>query len=1032
MVDGLIRWSLSNRALVLALAALLFAVGAWRAFTLPVDVFPDLTAPTVTVLTEAHGMAPEEVERLVTLPIETALNGASGLRRLRSSSGVGISIVWAEFDWAVDVYRARQVVSERLQEARAQIPADIAPPQLAPVSSIMGEILFVALTNEDGDRMALRSVADWTVRRRLLAIPGVAQVIPIGGEVRQLQVVLSPERLAAYDLSIIEVMEALRDSSASTSAGFLVEGGEELLIHGVGRVDGARDLEDTIVSSREGRRVLVRDVGEVRFGPALSRGAAAFAGEPAVVIGIQKQPGANTLSLTDRLDAVFADIARELPPGTELHTDIFRQADFISLAVDNVADALRDGALLVLLILIVFLGALRPTLTSAVALPLSLVAAVFALDLLGITLNTMTLGGMAIAVGALVDDAIIDVENVVRRLRENAGKPVGARRPVFDVVLDASREVRASIVLATLIIALVFAPLFFLSGVEGRLLAPLGIAYVVALAASLFVALTVTPAMCLVVLEKGADRSHDDTRVLKALKRVYDRLLLPSLDRARSVVVAAAISLAVAIGALFGTTQSFLPAFNEGTLTISVVTLPGISLRDSDRLAHMVDEILLAQPEVARVARRTGRAELDEHAQGVNASELDVSLSLDGAPMGPFLTRLRAALDAVPGANISIGQPISHRIDHMTSGTRAGIAVKAFGVDLPSLHRVAAQLKALMEQVPGCVDVALEEFPSIPFARVLLDRRTVAAHGLRPHDVIQTMEVGLSGAVVAELREGDRRVDIVVRLPDDARSDLAALAALRVHTPDGGDVPLLALASVDRDAGPGSISRENVQRKVVVMANVDGEGLVEVVEAIRARVDASIALPEGVQIEYGGQFESAASAERSLFLLGLLVLLGVFALLVSGLGSLRDALLVLVNLPLALIGGVVGVYASGANVSVATIIGFIALFGIATRNGLLLVTHIRHLVEQEGVTSSREAVRRGSRERLAPVLMTALAAALALVPLALRHGEAGAEIQSPMAMVILFGLLSSTALNMIVVPVLYLHFGAATRGLARD
>jgi CzcA family heavy metal efflux pump len=1029
MIDNLIRWSLHNRTLVLLTAAAMLAFGAWRAIEMPVDVFPDLTAPTVTILTEAHGMAPEEVERHVTLPIETALNGASGVRRLRSSSGVGISVVWVEFEWGTEIYRARQIVGERLQAARNQIPADLEPPTLAPVTSIMGEILFVAIQSDKHTPMEVRTEADWTVRRRLLAVPGIAQVIPIGGDVRQLQVVLSPERLAAYDLAIDEVADALREASESSSAGFILEGGEELLVHGLGRVATEHDLLNTLVARRDDRPVLVRDVAEVLWGPALKRGTGAFAGKPAVVMGVQKQPGANTIVLTETLDAVFAELQARLPEGMRIHTDIFRQADFIEVAIDNVTDALRDGAVLVLFVLLLFLGSVRPTLISALAIPLSLVASVIVLDAMGVTLNTMTLGGMAIAVGALVDDAIIDVENVVRRLRENGDRPVGERRAPLVVVFEASREIRSSIVFATLIIMLVFLPLFFLSGVEGRLLAPLGVAYLVSLAASLVVALTVTPALCLLLLGRGAEADKRETRFLTWLKARFAPILERSLNAWRAIVVSSLALLLVAVGALLAAGQSFLPSFNEGTLTISVVTFPGISLPQSNRLARMVDDILLARPEVTRVARRTGRAELDEHAQGVNASEIDVTLQMQDRSMGEFLADIRQAFGAVPGTNITIGQPISHRIDHMLSGTRANIAVKIMGRDLPTLYRVAAQVQQQMGGVPGVVDLSLEQQPTIPFARVRLDRASVAQHGLSAHAVTEAMDIALAGEEVAAVRDGDRRFALVVKLPDEERESMERLRGLRVSIPSGGSVPLSALARVERDSGPGRISRENVQRKVVVMANVAGADVVGVVEQIRQRVAARVPLPDGVHVEYGGQFESAQQAQRTIALLGLLVLLGVFALVLSVLHSARDALLVLLNLPLALIGGVVGVYLSGAVVSVATLIGFVTLFGVATRNGLMLVTHIQHLVDEEGVRDPVEAVRRGALERLAPVLMTALASALALIPLALRAGEPGAEIQSPMAVVILCGLVSSTILNMIVVPALYLPFGRATRQL---
>jgi len=1029
MIDSLIRWSLHNRTFVLMAGLALVVVGGWRAERMPVDVFPDLTAPTVTVITEAHGMAPVDVERMLTRPVETALNGTPGLRRLRSSSGVGISVVWAEFNWGDDPFRARQLVSERLQLVTPQLPRDVELPILAPITSIMGTISFVALSSDVHDAMQLREEADWTVRRRLLATPGVAQVVPIGGDTRQLQLVLAPDRMAAFDLSLDDVVAHLQKASVSASTGFVVEAGEELLIHGYGRVQHERDLQMTVVGERGGRPVLVRDVGDVLWGPALKRGTAAYNGKPAVVLAIQKQPSANTLKLSAEIDDVIVALQSELPTGMKLHNDIFQQADFIEAAVDNVSDALRDGALLVVLILLLFLGQLRPTLISALAIPISLVATALVLDQLGMTLNTMTLGGMAIAVGALVDDAIIDVENVVRRLRENAGRPIDKRRPLLDVIFDASKEIRTSIVMATLIIMVVFLPLFFLSGIEGRLLVPLGISYLVALGVSLVVALTVTPALCFVLLPGGLERHAEQARLVTWLQRRFAPVLQWSLRRPTTLAAASALALLAALASMVNVGQAFLPEFNEGGLTISVTLPPGTSLADSDRIAAQVDAIVLALPEVNAVGRRTGRAELDEHAQGVNASELELKLHLKDRTFEDVLRELREDLRQVPGVNIAIGQPISHRIDHMLSGTRSSVAVKVFGADLGTLYDVAEKVKAQMATVPGVVDLNFEVQPSIPIARVLLDRAAIAMHGLTPVDVTNAMKVAYAGVEVSTVYEDERRFDVVVKAYDSNSTNLAKLKGLTVRRPGGGVVPLQGLARVVRDTGPGRISRENVQRKVVVMCNVADVDVGTVVAGIQANVGSHVQLPDGVRIEYGGQFKSAQRAQKTLSWLVALVFLGVAALLWSALGSSRDAVLVLLNLPLALIGGLVGVHLTGGVVSVATLIGLIALFGVATRNGLMLVTHVQHLVAVEGVTDATKAVMRGAQERLSPVLMTALASALALVPMAWRAGETGAEIQAPMAMVMLCGLVTSTVLNMVVIPSLYLKYGSATRGL---
>lgn len=1022
MIDAILRWSLQNRLFVLMGAAGLVVWGALRAQQMPVDVFPDLTAPTVTVITEAHGMAPEETERLVTFPVEAALNGASGVRRVRSATSVGVSVVWVEFEWGTDIYTARQVVAEKLQLVGPSLPPQLDPPVLAPISSIMGEVLFIGLRQEGGEpfisERELRTLADWELRRRLLAVPGVSQVVPIGGEVQQFQVQVRPEALQAHGVSLQEVVDAVQGTNENSSAGFYEAGGQEYLIYGLGRAEGLEDIATTVVRGGE-VPLRVLDVAEVRLGHGIARGDAAINGSPGVVLGIQKQPGVNTLALTQDLDAVLEDIEASLPAGVVLERRLLRQADFIEGSVENVTEALRDGSLLVVLIIGVFLFSARATLITALAIPLSLVAAVLVLEALGASLNTMTLGGMAIAVGALVDDAIIDVENVVRRLRERRDASV------LRVVFDASREIRSSIVFATLIIVLVFLPLFFLEGVEGRLLRPLGIAYVVSLGASLVVALTVTPVLCSLLLPKSRSVASDEEPATIAwLHRRYRPVLEKVVDRWQLLLGISLAGVGLAVLLAVGAGRAFLPEFNEGALTVSVTTFPGTSLEESNRLGDQVETILLSHEEVVSTARRTGRAELNEHAQGINASEIEVRLQPSERGEEAFLSELRGDLQRVAGANVVIGQPISHRIDHMISGTRANIAVKIFGSDLSELRRLAELVKGQMQTIDGVVDLAAEEQSNLPFATVRFDRQALARYGLRVRDVAETLETAFYGRRVSRILDGAYAFDLVVRYPDDARDDLQTLRQTRIATPDGAWVPLEALAELRRDRGPNQISRENGQRKIVVMCNVgEGADLGSVVAEIQSQVQENVALPPGYYVEYGGQFEAAEAASATLFWLSVVVLFGIFLLLYVALQSLRDALLVMLNLPLALIGGMVGVWLTDGVISIASVIGFITLFGIATRNGIMMVSHIRHLMREEGVADLREAVLRGASERLAPILMTALASGLGLLPLALASGEPGSEIQAPMAIVILFGLTTSTVLNMLVVPAMVLRFG---------
>ena len=1011
-MDRIIRWSITNRLFVVIAALAITAYGAFTALRMPVDVFPDLTAPSVTVVTEAHGLAPQEVETLVTFPIETAVNGATGVRRVRSASAIGISIVWVEFDWGTDKYIARQIVNEKLQLVAAQLPPDISAPTLAPISSIMGEILFLAVRSDQHSPMEVRDVADWTIRRRLLALPGVAQVIPIGGEVRQYQVLVDPDRLRAFDVTLAQVREAIAASNENSTGGFYARGGQETLIRGVGRITGAADLEQAVVVVRDGIPILVSQVASVVIGPAIRRGEGSSDGRPAVVLGIQKQPGANTLELTRRIDRELAAIQATLPAGMVIERNKVRQAEFIETAVRNVSVALRDGAILVAVILFLFLFNVRATLISLASLPLSLLVAIIAMDALGITVNTMTLGGLTIAIGALVDDAIIDVENVVRRLREDR-----AGRPADEVIFDASREVRGSIVFATLIVMLVFLPLFFLGGVEGRLLRPLGFSYLVAIFASLVVALTLTPALCAYLLPRQKGH-HGDAFLVRVLKRGYRPLVEGVVRRPAFVVIGASAALVMAIALVPFLGRTFLPEFNEGALTVGAVTLPGTSLAESDRLGRRVEEVLLSFPEVISTARRTGRAELDEHAQDVNAAEIDVRLRPSGRSKAAFLAELRTKLSMIPGVVTTLGGPIAHRIDHMLSGTRASIAIKIFGDDLSQLRATAKEVEAVMKGIAGVVDLSIEQQVDVPQLTIAFDREAIAPHGHRAGALAEAVETAYAGNKVTRVLENQRTYDVVVRYPDDQRADVEAIRNTVFDTPAGAKVPLRMLADIREDVGPNTISRENAQRRIVVSANVGDRDLRGVVDDIRRGIERDVTLPAGYYVVYGGQFESEQAATRTITLLGGAVIAGIFLLLFLAFRSVRSALLIMVNLPLALIGGVIAVFLGGGVLSVASLVGFITLFGIATRNGIMMISHYEHLRTVEGAPFD-EAVIRGSLERLSPVLMTALCAGLALIPLVLAGGEPGNELQAPMGVVILGGLLSATALNMLVVPALY-------------
>lgn len=1024
MLDAIIRGALKQRLLVVVSSVVLIIAGLYVVLRMPVDIFPDLTAPTVTVMTEAHGMAPEEVERLVTLPIETSVNGATGVRRVRSSTAMGISIVWVEFEWGTDIFQARQIVNEKLQMVATSLPEDVPPPIMAPISSIMGEIMLVSVNSSEHSEVEVRTAADWEVRRRLLAIPGVAQVIPIGGGKKQYQVQVDPEKLQAYDITLHEVLVAVEESNENFSGGFFRQYSQEYTIRGIGRAYSVEDLEQSVITERENRPVLVGDVATVAMTAADKIGEASVNAEPAVIISIQKQPGANTLVLTKQVDEVLSEIEESLPEGFAINTHLFRQADFIELAIENVIEALRDGAFLVIIILFLFLANFRTTLISLTAIPLSLIASVFVLEFFNITINTMTLGGMAIAIGVIVDDAIIDVENVFKRLRENSKVPEAQQKPSTDVIFEASKEIRSSIINATMIIIIVFLPLFFLSGVEGRMLRPLGLAYIVSIGASLIVAMTVTPALCYYLLRnEGLKGKLEESWFTKKLKFGYEKVLNVALRFKKTILIGTLVLFVGTVIVVPFLGRSFLPEFNEGTLVISTVSVPGTSLDESDAIGSRVERILLEHPGIVSTSRRTGRAELDEHAQGVNASEIDAKFEVpEGSSKEEMLNELRENLSVIPGTNMTIGQPIGHRIDHMLSGTRANIAVKIFGSDLYQLRAKAEEIRAQMESVEGVVDLSVEQQQNVPQIQIRPNRTALARYGLTIGDLAEMVDVAFAGETVSQILEDDKMFDLAVRFEESHRGSIEMVRNTRFNLESGVVVPLTELARVESRSGPNTISRENVQRKIVVSANVSGRDLRSTVDEIRAQVATNVSLPQGYFVEYGGQFESEAQATRTISLLSIISILGIYLLLYLEFGSLKTALLVMVNLPFALIGGVFTVLFTSGIVSIASLVGFITLFGIATRNGILMVSHYQQLLS-EG-KEFMQAIKQGSMERLNPILMTALTAGLALIPLAIAVGEPGNEIQSPMAQVILGGLMSSTLLNMVVIPALFAQFGS--------
>ena len=1026
MLNKIIGFSLQNRILVLVASVLLLTGGTYTAMHTEVDVFPDLNAPTVVIMTEANGMAAEEVEQLVTFPVETAVNGATGVRRVRSSSTNGFSVVWVEFDWDTDIYLARQIVSEKLAVVSESLPANVGKPTLGPQSSILGEMLIVGLTADSTSMLDLRTIADWTIRPRLLSTGGVAQVAVLGGDIKEYQVQLDPERMRHYGVTLSEVMNITREMNLNANGGVLYEYGNEYIVRGVLSTDKVDQIAKAVVRSNgvSGAPILLEDIADVQIGAKLPKlGTASERGKHAVLLTVTKQPATSTLELTDKLEASLQDLQKNLPADVKVSTDIFRQSRFIESSIGNVQKSLLEGGIFVVIVLFLFLANIRTTVISLVTLPLSLIASILALHYMGFTINTMSLGGMAIAIGSLVDDAIVDVENVYKRLHENRLKPAGEQLPILEVVFNASKEVRMPILNSTLIIIVSFVPLFFLSGMEGRMLVPLGIAFIVALAASTVVALTVTPVLCSYLLgkekTKKQNNENSDSAVARKMKQWYGSALTFVLGHKKGVLGGTIGLFVVALGCFFTLGRSFLPPFNEGSFTINISSLPGISLEESDKMGHRAEELLLSIPDIQTVARKTGRAERDEHALGVNVSEIEAPFELKDRSRSELVAEVREKLGTIVGANVEIGQPISHRIDAMLSGTKANIAIKLFGDDLNRMFTLGNEIKSAIQGIPGIADLNVEQQIERPQLVISPKREMLAKYGISLPEFSEFVNVCLAGEAVSQVYEKGKSFDLTVRVKDNLRDEMEKIRNLMIDTGDGQKIPLNYVAEIRSAMGPNTISRENVKRKIVISANVADRDLRSVVNDIQAQVDAQIKLPEGYHIEYGGQFESEQAASRTLALTSFMSIVVIFLLLYHEFRSVKESAIILINLPLALIGGVFALLITTGEVSIPAIIGFISLFGIATRNGMLLISHYNHLQQEEGY-GVYDSVIRGSLDRLNPILMTALSSALALIPLALSGDLPGNEIQSPMAKVILGGLLTSTFLNGFIIPIVYL------------
>jgi len=1019
MINNIIKFSLNNKYLIILLSVVLVVSGVRTAVNMDIDVFPDLTAPTVVVMTDAHGMASEEVERLVTFPIETSVNGATGVRRVRSASSQGFSFVWVEFDWGTDIFKARQIVSEKLIAVSSLMPFGIGQPVLAPQSSVMGEIFFIGLQGDSTSLMDLRTIAEWNIKPLLLATGGVSQVTIIGGDYKQYHVLANPLKMKYYKVSMTELAEVCKGISQNSTGGLVRQYGNEYVVRGIARTSDLDILGNSYVKSVNGKPVRLNDVAEVKIGSAVKMGYASENARPAIIISVSKQPNTNTLNVTQQIEENLKTLQKTLPSDVKLDTKIFRQADFIETSVHNVQDALIEGAIFVVIILFIFLGSFRTTIISLLAIPLSLFGAVLILKGLGLNINTMSLGGMAIAIGALVDDAIIDVENVYKRLRQNRQKPIEQRQNAFTVVFEASREIRASILNATMIIIVAFIPLFFLSGMEGRMLKPLGISFIVSLFVSLIVAMTLTPLLSKMLLsdERYLAKNEKDKWLVRKLSYYYEKSLRWSLKHKRVIIFSTFGLFIVALIALSSMGRSFLPEFNEGSLTLSVITKPGTSLEENNKLGTLVETELLQIPEISGTARRTGRGELDEHSQTTNSAEIDVNFTLQERSREEFLADVRNTLSRIPGIAFTVGQPLGHRIDHMLSGTRANIAVKLFGTDLNRMFALGNEIKSSIVNIEGLVDVNVDQQVEIPQIQIRANRDMLAQYGITTGEFNEFIDLAFGGEELADIYEGQRSFGLVLKLDKDYTEDIEGIRSALIDAHDGRKVPLEQVADIVSVAGPSSISRENVQRKIVISANVTGRDLRGAVQEIKKNISESVKLPEGYRIEYGGQFESEARASQTLLLTSLIAILIIFLLLFQEFKNFKLAGIILLNLPLALIGGVFAIFFTSGILSIPAIIGFITLFGIATRNGILLVSHYQNL--QKNCITISETTIKGSTDRLNPILMTALTAALALIPLALRGNLAGNEIQSPMAKVILGGLITSTLLNIYIVPIVY-------------
>lgn len=1023
MLNKIISFSLHNRPVILFFSVLLIIVGMWTASKMEVDVFPDLNAPTVVVMTEAQGMASEEVERLVTFPIETAVNGATDVRRVRSSSTTGFSVVWVEFEWGTDIYRDRQIVSEKLATIGDALPSGVGQPTLGPQSSILGEVMFIGLTADSTSLGDLRTLADWTIRPQLLSTGGVAQVTVMGGDLMEYQIRLHPERMRHYGVTLTQVMDATRNMNRNASGGVLYERGNEYIVRGMLSTSSTQQMGQAVVGTTpKGQPIVLSDIADVQMGPKSPKmGLASVSGKPAVLLTVTKQPSTSTLELTKKLDAVVAQMQASLPKDIKVNTQLYRQQNFIDSSISNIKKSLIEGGIFVVLVLFIFLMNARTTIISLVTIPLSLLITMLVLHAMGLTINTMSIGGMAIAIGSLVDDAIVDVENVFKRLRKNALLPKEQRQSKIDVIFHASHEVRMPILNSTLIIVVSFVPLFFLSGLEGRMLAPLGISFIVSLFASTLVALTLTPVLCAYLLtdpqQDGQHARTEEPRWVRAMKMRYEQLLIKVLDGPkRSILIGTGAVVALTLVLFFSLGRSFLPPFNEGSFTINVSTLPGVSFEESDRIGEQAEKLLLQVPEVKDVARKTGRAELDEHALGVNTSEMEVPFALKDRSKDEVMADIRAKLRTLPGVNVEIGQPISHRIDAMLSGTKAGIAIKVFGPDLTTLHSLGMQIQQATHNIEGVTDLNVEQQIERPQLIIRPRRTLLASYGIPLPQFAECVNVALGGEVVSQVQDGGKTFDLTVRMADEDINSIDHIRDMLIDTGDGRQVAFSDMADIESSAGPNTISRENAQRKLVVSANAQGRDMRSVVNDMRQAIETKVKMPDGYRVEYGGQFESEAAASRLLLGLSVVSIIVILLLLYLQFRSWKQSVVVLLNLPLALIGGVMALVVTGGVISIPAIIGFISLFGMATRGGMLLVDRYNEL-SSHGL-SHREVVVRGSLDRLLPILMTALSSGLALIPLALGSHLPGNEIQSPMAQVMLGGLLTSTLLNLVIVPLM--------------